>query len=679
MQDMGGNGKSTGLVGRIRERIHDWEFHHPWIARPYRYFALLVVVLGACYCAFNYFDLYHTDADSARYMLSAMVQAQAAIIAIVITLTLIAVQLTASAYSPRVIRVFRNNPDMWLLLGFYGFSMLYGLVVLKMVVGGVGEVVSQDVFWSLGCVSISFEFCVSFAYWLEVFTLVALFPYMLNIIGLLEAETIIQRLAIKITKKGILNSKDDPIQPIMDIIHGAAMKYDLATTRIGLKVVTDRVIGITHSDGQEDIDISSHFCDHLGRVGRLTASKMDEESTREVIKNLRNFGRSTAKNGFGGAAREAAKSLGDVGKASAGQGLGDAAWHAAKSLGDVGKASAEKGLSGVAKSAAWNLGLVGKAAAKNKLKKAISQAVASLGDVGTSAVEKGLEDAACEVAKSLREIGTSTAEKDLEDAACEVAKSLREIGMTAAGKGFENATLEVVNSLGAVGIAVAERGLINVAFHIAESLGQIGMAAAKNELEDTPQRAAKCLAHIGKITAEGGGEFEAVTIQAIESIGDIGKQEGATFYAGYLIRVGETTVKQKLKNETWTVVKSIGQVGMAAAEKGDDVAKNVIPLLDSYLNTIKRSAGGTELAEWAIKKAAEFLIEIGVFAIEHDLNDVAQEHAECFVKWTAYMEGDVYDLFGGEWLTSGRHEHLRKFREIYEELRTQTPYNTSQH
>jgi len=77
---------------------------------------------------------------------------------------------------------------MWLLLGFYGLSMLYGLVVLKMVVGEAGAVVSQDVFWSLGCVSISFEFCVSFAYWLEVFTLVALFPYMLNIINLLEPE-----------------------------------------------------------------------------------------------------------------------------------------------------------------------------------------------------------------------------------------------------------------------------------------------------------------------------------------------------------------------------------------------------------------------------------------------------------------------------------------------------------
>ncbi|HIE31892.1 MAG TPA: DUF2254 domain-containing protein, partial [Methanosarcinales archaeon] len=116
--------KLAGFVGSLCKYIRDWGFRHPWIARPFWYFALLVVVLGVCYGAFNYLNLYHTDADSARYMLSAMVQAQAAIIAIVITLTLIAVQLTASAYSPRVIDIFKKNPDMWLLLGFYGFSML---------------------------------------------------------------------------------------------------------------------------------------------------------------------------------------------------------------------------------------------------------------------------------------------------------------------------------------------------------------------------------------------------------------------------------------------------------------------------------------------------------------------------------------------------------------------------
>jgi len=316
MQDMGGNGKSTGLVGRI----HDWEFRHPRIARPFWYFVLLMVVLGACYCAFNYFDLYHTDADSARYMLSAMVQAQAAIIAIVITLTLIAVQLTASAYSPRVICVFRNNPDMWLLLGFYGLSMLYGVVVLKMVVGGAGEIVSQDVFWVLGYVPMSCEYCVSVAYWLEAFTLVALFPYMLNIIGLLKPENIINRLAIEITNDKILKSEEDLIQPIMDIIHSSVMKYDLVTTRVGLKAVTDQMIEIIDSDNQKEL--ITCFCDHFRRVRTLTVDKMDEEATGEVIKSLETFGKSTAKKNLGYATQKITRSIELTGELAAKKGEG---------------------------------------------------------------------------------------------------------------------------------------------------------------------------------------------------------------------------------------------------------------------------------------------------------------------------------------------------------------------
>ena len=107
--------------------------------------------------------------------------------------------------------------------------------------GAEGEVVSQSAIWSLGRFSISFEFCVSMAYWLGAFTFVALFPYMLNVIGILKSENIIKRLAKEITKDKLLKSiklaktsegierrtVDDPIQPIVDIIHGSIMKYDL--------------------------------------------------------------------------------------------------------------------------------------------------------------------------------------------------------------------------------------------------------------------------------------------------------------------------------------------------------------------------------------------------------------------------------------------------------------------
>ena len=381
---------------KIKQLLHDWwvsfESGHLWIARLIVYFTCLAVVVLVCFLLFRYFKLFHTDAGSARYMLSALVQSQAAIVAIVITLTLIAVQLTASAYSPRVIDIFKKNPDMWLLLGCYGISIFYGFMVLKLVEGAEGEFVS--------CVSIWFEFYVSLAYWLGVFTFVALFPYLLNIIRLLKPESIIKRLAIEITKDKIINSEEDPIQPIMDIIHGSIMKYDLETTRVGLKKVTKQVIEIIDLNDEEKI--SKSFCGHLERVIRLAIRKEDEESTIEVVKNLENFGKAVAERELEKATSQAVKSLEVVGIAFAEKDFGDATREVVVSLGEIGRVSAGKGL----EDAVWNvaafLEAVGKVAMEKKdLVGAQLDVIESLGTVGRIATEKRLKTATERIVKAL--------------------------------------------------------------------------------------------------------------------------------------------------------------------------------------------------------------------------------------------------------------------------------------
>jgi hypothetical protein len=333
------------FVKTTKNKVHDWWVSYNrklWTTRIFVYGFLLLLVIFVGAILFAHFNLFHTDAGSARYMLSALVQSQAAIVAIVITLTLIAVQLTASAYSPRVVDVFKKNPDMWMLLGCYGVSIFYGFIVLKLVEGAEGEAVSQSAIWCLGCVSISFEFCVSLAYWLGAFAFVALFPYMWNIISLLQPESVIKRLAIKITKDNILNSKEDPIQPIMDIVHGSIMKYDIETARVGLKAVTDQVISVIDSNSEEKI--SGHFCKHLERVGKLAVSKRDDESITEVIENLEVFGKSTAEKDFEDAAWNVAEFLEAVGKVAMEKDLGCAAFKVIISLGSVGQIVAEKRL-----------------------------------------------------------------------------------------------------------------------------------------------------------------------------------------------------------------------------------------------------------------------------------------------------------------------------------------------
>jgi uncharacterized membrane protein len=166
-------------------------------------------------------------------MLSALVQSEAAIVAIVITLTLIAVQLTASAYSPRVIDIFIKNPDMKVLFCLYGISIFYGLLVLRYVEEAEGSVVIQSVIMAYGHIPIVlvstesvhslFEWLTLGALLLGIFSFAALIPYIQNILELLKPSNIMQRLSGNITEEVLerinKNSNDtnipDPIQPII--------------------------------------------------------------------------------------------------------------------------------------------------------------------------------------------------------------------------------------------------------------------------------------------------------------------------------------------------------------------------------------------------------------------------------------------------------------------------------
>jgi predicted transcriptional regulator YheO len=176
----------------------------------------------------------------------------------------------------------------------------------------------------------------------------------------------------------------------MDIIHSSVMKYDIATTRVGLEAVTDRVIKIIDSDGQEEI--SRYFCDHLERVGELTVSKLDEKLTSIIIGNLYNFGVFAAESGFEYAAMQAVYSLKHIGKATAKHGLKNAAKQAAKSLECVGTtaADAERGCEVVTEQTIQSLGHIGKAAATKRIKRASNQAVESLRVVGIFAAKNKL-------------------------------------------------------------------------------------------------------------------------------------------------------------------------------------------------------------------------------------------------------------------------------------------------
>ncbi|MCZ7381481.1 MAG: DUF2254 domain-containing protein [Candidatus Methanoperedens sp.] len=183
-------------------------------------FYFIPFVIG--YLAFRFIlsdSVLHTDVDSARYMLSALVQSEAAIVALVVTLSLVAVQLAAQSYSARVIEVFRRTPDLWILMGIYGIAIFYGLGVLKMIEKANPQVNSLS----------NLEGHVAFSYYLGVFAFVALGPYIWNTLELLKPSSVIRLLAERITKKNIPLSYFIPHNETKE--NHSNSKYDLKEIR----------------------------------------------------------------------------------------------------------------------------------------------------------------------------------------------------------------------------------------------------------------------------------------------------------------------------------------------------------------------------------------------------------------------------------------------------------------
>ncbi|WP_172673745.1 DUF2254 family protein [Methanogenium cariaci] len=131
---------------------------------------LWVSVYGGFFCLALFFAGVSTwlwpglifNSDSVRYILGALIQSQAAVISIVVTLTLVAVQWTASTYSPRVVEVFKRHPNMWLLLFSYIVSITFSTILLTSITGDVSSFLQR--------------FSVFCAIYLGIFLFVTLFP-----------------------------------------------------------------------------------------------------------------------------------------------------------------------------------------------------------------------------------------------------------------------------------------------------------------------------------------------------------------------------------------------------------------------------------------------------------------------------------------------------------------------
>lgn len=302
-----------------------------WAVRLLFYFFIYFCLIVLYIPIFSNLGLFYNNDESARYMLSALVQSEAAIIAIVITLSLVAVQLAAQSYSARIAEIFQNAPDFWILIITYIIAMIYGLGILKMIDGNCSGLNPY----------INIEGHVSFSYLLGIFAFIAIIPYIYNTLNLLKPSNVIRILSGRITGRNILsaigekpekNYEIDPILPIIDFIRGSLMRYDSETIIIGLRAIENRINLIFQEDTIEKDDkekILKHTLVHFSRVGNLAMSKDYERIAIEIVDILYRNAKTASAHELDGINQSIITLLEDVEKTAGNHDLNDTKQHAA--------------------------------------------------------------------------------------------------------------------------------------------------------------------------------------------------------------------------------------------------------------------------------------------------------------------------------------------------------------
>lgn len=245
------------------------------------------------------------DGQSTRYLLSAVSQCEAAIIGLVVTVTLIAVQLSATAYVPRVASVFRRHMDLWVLILIYGSSISYCLFLLNTNML-TWEIRRDLVFIAYGTFPAAFIMLIPYTSR----TMKALDPRFV-MQKLLEEVTVSERRDTAIPRRALERRvrADDKVLPVEDMIRASLRKEDFTTAMFGLTALVGKIVYIADwylATQHRHWLVSQHpraayshtvaqISKHLKRPGRILA-ETDRELCSRLVSLLIDTAHSLSKN-----------------------------------------------------------------------------------------------------------------------------------------------------------------------------------------------------------------------------------------------------------------------------------------------------------------------------------------------------------------------------------------------
>jgi len=358
------------------------------------------------------------DFKNAQMMLSSLVQIEALIFSLIITFSLISVQLASSSYSVRVIDVFKRSPDSKILILLYGFDLLSIIILLA--------ILKEDNFDKLESLMILIST-------IGIISVIGSLFFMKNTLDLIKPSTIIEKLSRDLTFDSIIISEQigdesDLFQPINDILTRSLLSNDTGTFLNGIRIVSSRIKYLAnksksdkYNDNQLD-KIQKRLFTSLTALGELTLQEKNETATEHLV-----------------------RSLGELGLEFCTNNLPKFYNKTLILIEEIGSKSACMNIDSPVNCAIYQIGIIGAEAVKKDDFEASIRALSSLGDLGTRSVECKLSESAMQSIMSINRIKSATnleiitvgdKKKNFESIFSLIASSLKKIGYKAHDTGM---------------------------------------------------------------------------------------------------------------------------------------------------------------------------------------------------------------------------------------------------
>jgi len=287
------------VIGLILSRLIYIIIFNGGIIEPQKVLSVLGIIYNNSFSDLN--------SDKVVSILGTLAQSNATILAIVISLSLLVIEFSASKYSARVVDVFKRDPILWEFLIVYGFSIFCPIFLISR----VNENTSNS--------SLKFYFITTYA--LSIIAYFSLFLYILHVFKMMKPSSVIGALSKKIDIQSLheswyrldetydryskeeprinkidvdinrdVKSEKDPVLPIIDIIRASIMRYEYDTARYGLEAVKNRLLITLIQNPFEEKRVSGHVFKRILEIWNLALRNKDLEFIKMVLTQYADIG-----------------------------------------------------------------------------------------------------------------------------------------------------------------------------------------------------------------------------------------------------------------------------------------------------------------------------------------------------------------------------------------------------